>query len=145
MIEEALRRYGGAEFAQRHGQKVRYLLAGGLNTAVGLAAYPALYFLLAPLGVHYLGVLGASQVFCIGFAYLTNKFLVFKTKGNYARETSRFVAFHAAYFVLNLLVLGFLVERLDIPPVWAQMGFAVLVIITSYLWHSKITFSTRPS
>jgi putative flippase GtrA len=144
MIDEALRRWGGAEFAQRHAQKVRYLLAGGLNTAVGLAAYPILYFLLKPQGLGYRGVLVVSQVFCIAFAYLTNKFLVFKTQGNYVRETLKFAAFHLAYFLLNLAVLSFLVERLQLPPVWAQMGFAVLVIISSYLWHSKITFSTRP-
>ncbi|MDB5897664.1 MAG: hypothetical protein JWP41_1266 [Ramlibacter sp.] len=143
MIDEALRRWGGAEFAQRHAQKVRYLLAGGLNTAVGLAAYPILYLLLKPQGVGYRGVLVVSQVFCIAFAYLTNKFLVFKTQGNYVRETLKFAAFHLAYFLLNLAVLSFLVERMQVPPVWAQMGFAVLVIISSYLWHSKITFSTR--
>jgi putative flippase GtrA len=142
MIDEALRRWGGAEFAQRHGQKVRYLLAGGLNTAVGLGIYPALYFGLAWLQLHYLVVLGASQVFSIGFAYLTNKFLVFRTKGNYVSETLKFIAFHLAYFLLNLVVLRFLVEHLQIPPVWGQLGFAVLIIITSYLWHSKITFST---
>jgi putative flippase GtrA len=143
MIDEALRRWGGAEFAQRHAQKVRYLLAGGLNTAVGLAAYPVLYFGLARFEPHYLAILVASQAFCICFAYLTNKFLVFKTKGNYVNETLKFISFHLAYFLLNLVVLRFLVERLQVPPVWAQMGFAVLVIISSYLWHSKITFSTR--
>lgn len=143
MIDEALRRWGGAEFAQRHARKVRFLLAGGLNTAVGLAAYPILYFTLDPHGVEYRVILAISQVFCIAFAYLTNKFLVFKTQGNYVRETLKFVAFHLAYFLLNLAVLSYLVERLQVPPVWAQMGFAVLVIISSYLWHSKITFSTR--
>jgi putative flippase GtrA len=145
MIDKAIRRYGGAEFADKHGQKVRFVLAGGLNTIVGLAAYPFLYYFLRPLGLGYLAVLAVSQVLCICFSYLTNKFLVFKTKGNYVREYCKFVLFHLTYFAVNVAVLGLLVEQFALSPVWSQLGFAGLVIITSYLWHSKITFAHRKS
>jgi putative flippase GtrA len=126
-----------------HETKIRFLFAGALNTVFGLAAYPTLYFVLAPLKLHYLVVLGITQVSCVAFSYLTNKFLVFRTVGNYLRESAKFALFHLSYFLVNLLALPFLVEIVGMSPVWGQTLFAVAVIITSYFWHSNITFS-RP-
>lgn len=132
----------GRCLADRHQTKIRFLLAGALNTTIGLAVYPALYFLMAPLRLHYLAILTISQVVCISFAYLTNKFLVFRTSGNYLRESGKFITFHLSYFLVNLVALPGLVELAGMNPVWAQTLFAVLVIVTSYFWHSRITFST---
>jgi putative flippase GtrA len=121
--------------------KVRFLLAGALNTAVGLAAYPVLFFLLAPLKLHYMVGLGITQVTCVAFSYLTNKFLVFRTVGNYLRESGKFALFHLSYFLVNLVALPVLVEVIGMSPVWGQTLFAVAVIITSYFWHSNVTFA----
>jgi len=132
----------GRGFADRHQTKVRFLLTGALNTAIGLAIYPALYFLTAPLKLHYLTILIISQLVCVTFAFLTNKFLVFRTSGNYFQESWKFLTFHLSYFLVNLAALPALVELADMNPVWAQMLFAVMVIVTSYFWHSRITFSS---
>lgn len=132
----------GRCFAGRHHTKVRFLLAGALNTVIGLAVYPALYFLAAPLKLHYMTILAISQVMCVAFAFLTSKFLVFRTSGNYLRESGKFATFHVSYFLVNLAALPALVEFAGMNPVWAQMLFAVLVIVTSYFWHSRITFSS---
>lgn len=132
----------GRGLADRHQTKVRFLLAGALNTAIGLAIYPALYFLAAPLKLHYLTILVISQVVCVTFAFLTNKFLVFRTSGNYLRESGKFLTFHLSYFLMNLAALPALVEFAGMKPVWGQTLFAVLVIVTSYFWHSHITFSS---
>ncbi len=132
----------GRCLAGRHQTKVRFLLAGGLNTVIGLAVYPALYFLAAPLKFHYLTILVISQVVCVTFAFLTSKFLVFRTSGNYLRESGKFLTFHLSYFLVNLAALPALVEFMGMNPVWGQTLFAVLVIVTSYFWHSRITFSS---
>jgi len=133
---------GALDFAKRHQTKIRYLLAGAFNTAVGLAVYPALYFLALPLKLHYLMILTISQIICVTVAFLTNKLMVFRTSGNYLREFLKFVSFHLSYFLVNLAALPALVELAGMNPVWAQTIFAVLVIITSYFWHSRITFSS---
>lgn len=143
MIDSVLRRIGGSRFTERHGRKVRFVLVGGLNTLVGLLAYPLLFFSLKPLGLGYLRVLVISQLLCTTFSYLTNKFFVFKTQGNYSKEFLKFVSFHGIYFVMNLVVLWLLVDQMAFSPVWSQLGFASLVIVTSYIWHSKITFMHR--
>lgn len=132
----------GRRLADRHQTKVRFLVAGAFNTALGLGVYPALYFLMTPLRLHYLTILAISQVVCVTFAFLTNKFLVFRTSGNYLREYGKFITFHLSYFLVNLAVLPALVEFAGMNPVWAQTLFAVLVIVSSYFWHSRITFDS---
>lgn len=128
-------------FAREHHVKVRFILAGFLNTAIGLGTFPVLYYLLEAHKLHYLVVLTISQALCITFAYITNKFLVFKTKGNYFSEYVKFITFHLSYFVVNLVVLPVMVNGFNFNPVIAQSFFAIMVIISSYFWHSRITFS----
>ena len=132
----------GRSFADRHQTKVRFLLAGALNTAVGLGVFPALYFLSAPLKLHYLIIFTISQVICITFAFLSSKFFVFRTEGNIIKESGKFLTFHLGLFAVNLAILPALVEFAGMSPVWAQTMFAVLIIVTSYFWHSRITFSS---
>ena len=124
-----------------HRVKIRFFFTGILNTVVGLGTFPALYYLLESRQFHYLVILTITQVLCICFAYLTNKFLVFKTKGNYANEFSKFITFHLSYFAINLVMLPLMVVGLNFNPVIAQTLFAVTVIVSSYFWHSRITFS----
>lgn len=130
----------GKQLAAQHRTKVSFVLVGALNTAFGLAAYPVLYFLLTPMRFHYLQVLAVSQVICITFAFISNKYMVFRTVGNHVQEYLRFLSFHLIYFLINLAALPFMVEVLSMNPVWAQSFFAVAVIVSSYFWHSRITF-----
>lgn len=137
LIDKAIR------LAKQHETKIRFGAAGVVNTAFGLAIFPILFFSLAFLKLHYLIILTISQALSVTLAFVTNKFWVFRTKGNYLREYGKFVLFHLTYFVVNLFALPFLVEVVKIPPVWAQSGFAVAVIVSSYVWHSRITFSSN--
>jgi putative flippase GtrA len=121
-------------------QKVRFLFIGGINTGFGLALYPLLYFFFQPWGLGYLQILCISQLICISFSYLSNKYFVFQTRGNFQREYIKFFLFHGIYFVLNLLCLPLLVEVAKFNPIVAQLLFSCTVIITSYFWHHHITF-----
>ena len=129
-----------------HEKKLRFLIAGAINTAIGLAVYPLLYWGLEPMGFGYIQVLVMAQVICITFSFTTNKYYVFKSKGNLKKEYLKFFAFHGLYFALNLICLPILVELLKINPIISQTIFAVAVIVTSYFWHNAITFkSTKES
>ena len=90
----------------RYSKQFRFLIAGGLNTIVGLSIYPLFYIFLEPLGFGYIQVLLFSQMFCITFSFFTNKYFVFKTKGNVKEEYLRFFAFYGFYLLLNLLCLS---------------------------------------
>lgn len=131
----------GHRLADAHQTKVRFLFAGLLNTAFGLGTYFALYCLLVPLKFHYLAILVVSHAVCMTFAFLTNKFLVFRTSGNYLREYMKFCTFQIPYFLMNLVALPILVELVGMDPVMAQIMFTILAIVSSYFWHSRVTFS----
>jgi putative flippase GtrA len=126
----------------RHGKKIRFLIAGMVNTAVGLAVYPILYLVFESMGMGYIQVLIIAQVLCISFSFVSNKYFVFKTKGNLKKEYLKFFAFHGFYFALNLVCLPILVEAFKINPIISQTGFAIAVIMTSYFWHNAVTFKT---
>ena len=77
-----------------HQKKFRFLIAGIVNTAVGLATYPALYLALHPNGLGYVEILIIAQVICITFSFASNKYFVFKSKGNLKHEYIKFFSFH---------------------------------------------------
>lgn len=124
----------------RHEKKLRFLIAGGLNTLVGLSLYPILYFALKPFGVGYIQVLLLAQIICITFSFVSNKYFVFKTKGNIKKEYVKFFIFYGFYLLLNLASLPFLVEMLGMAPIIAQTLFSIAIIVSSYFWHNFITF-----
>ena len=124
----------------RHEKKLRFLIAGGVNTLVGLSVYPLLYLLLEPLGWGYIQVLLLAQVICITFSFISNKYFVFKTKGNFHKEYAKFFLFYALYLALNLLCLPLLVEKVGISPIISQTLFSVAIIVSSYFWHNFFTF-----
>lgn len=122
-------------------EKLRFVVAGIGNTLVGLLTYPALYLALNPLGLGYIKVLLLSQIVCITFAFVTNKMFVFRTKGSIAAEYMKFISFHAVYLIANILVLPLMVSLAELNPILGQTIFASAVIVSSYFWHSRITFS----
>ncbi len=125
-----------------HETKIRFLFAGGLNTVFGLAIFPALIWTIGDKA-HYMVSLVIAQILSITFAYTTNKFLVFRTKGNVLREFGRFISYHAISFWVILGAFPLLVEIGKIPPIYAQAVLILGTIATSYLWHSRISFRLR--
>jgi putative flippase GtrA len=118
----------------------RYLVAAGMNTAFGLAIYPALLWIFPWLRVHYMIGLFIAQAMSLCFAYASYKLGVFQTRGGYAREITAFVSFYGVNYAANWIALPALVEIGHIPPIIAQLMFSAAIMITSYFWHSKVTF-----
>ena len=121
-------------------KKIRFLVIGGLNTVVGFAVFPTLYYLMADVGFSYMVMLIISQFVCTNFSFMTNKSMVFRSGGNYLAEYFKYNTFQFVVFALNLLLLPICVEVLKINPVVAQTGITGAVVLLSYVWHSKITF-----
>lgn len=126
--------------AKADGRPLRFLIAGGINTAVGLAFYPLLLWAVPYFRTHYMAALGIAQVACLCFAFAVHKLGVFRTRGNLVGEFVRFASFYLLSYALNWLALPLMVEAGGIPPVVAQTAFTVLVVFGSYFWHSRLTF-----
>jgi len=118
----------------------RYLVAAGLNTLFGLAIYPVLLWTVPWLRVHYMVGLLIAQAVSLAFAYSSYKLGVFQTRGGYARELTAFLSFYGVNYAANWIALPALVEFAHLSPIIAQLMFSALIMITSYFWHSKVTF-----
>lgn len=117
-----------------------FLIVGLLNTLVGFLLFPCIYFFFSSYQNHYVVMLVVSQILCIINSYLTNKFLVFNTKGNYLSEIPRFFSFHGFYFLITITAIPFCVESFQFSPVVLQLSMSVLVMMLSYLWYNYVTF-----
>jgi putative flippase GtrA len=124
----------------RAGRPLRYLLAGGANTAFGLAIYPLLLWSVPAFHTHYLIALGVAQAISLCFAFATYKIGVFRTRGNVAREFGTFSGFYLFNYTANWAALPLLVELGRVPPIIAQLGFTAVLILGSWFWHSRVTF-----
>ncbi|TGX50465.1 GtrA family protein [Sphingomonas gei] len=122
------------------GRPLRFLIAGGVNTLVGLTFYPLLLWAMPPMRTHYLVALGIAQITCLLFAFTTYKYGVFRTRGNVVREFGTFSGFYLVNYAANWAVLPLLVEIVGVHPSVVQTGFTLIVIATSWLWHSRVTF-----
>ena len=121
---------------------LRFAAAGAANTVFGLGIYPLLLWAVPVFHTHYLIALGIAQAVSLCFAFTTYKLGVFRTRGNLVREFGAFASFYLANYAANWIILPILVEIGGVPPVIAQLGFAFVIIVTSWFWHSRVTFRT---
>lgn len=126
-----------------HRDKLRFLVAGGINTLVGNAIFPLIIWLSPWLHQRYMIALLIAQATSLVFAYGNYKLTVFQTRGNVVREFARFSAFYLPMFALNYLMLPFLVEVAKIDRIIAQLGFGAVVVVASYFWNRRFTFRKR--
>jgi putative flippase GtrA len=121
--------------------KIKYVTVGGIKTLIGLSAFPFLFWILDSVGIHYLCILIISQIICVTTAFVLYKLLVFKTDGDYLKEFVKFASFYLVYFLSGIALLPFLVEVAGIHPILSQFLISIGIIISSFFWHSKITFA----
>jgi putative flippase GtrA len=129
-----------ARLARNGERQLRFALAGAANTVFGLAIYPILLWSVPSFQTHYLLALGIAQAVSLCFAFLTYKLGVFRTRGHVVGEFFRFSSFYLLNYAANWLALPLLVEAGRVPPIIAQSGFTVIVIVGSYFWHSRLSF-----
>lgn len=125
---------------QKYALQLRFLMVGGFNTLLGIAAYPVLYVVIVPLQSHYNILLVLTHLLCITTSYLTNKYLVFKTRGVCFWEYLRFTLFYNIIFVINLGLLPLLVQWQHLNPAKVQVAINLFIAAASYFWHTYVTF-----
>jgi putative flippase GtrA len=131
----------------------RYLVVGAGNTLFSYAVFTALTAILTPfLPYAYVFASVLGNLIGITFSYLTYKFFIFKTKGNYFREWMRCVAVYSGAGLLGvafLPVLVFLIRGFtsfdSAAPYIGGAIIAGLSVIASFIGHSNFTFRSIES
>jgi putative flippase GtrA len=137
-----------ARVLKRYGQILRFLVVGGLNTAVGFGSFATFNYLLTgsvPYPYMVAGVL--SNVVSITVAFIGYKFFVFRSKGNILHEYLRTFVVYGSLGALGLVLLPILVFLLGrimsnavLVPYVAQAVAMLVVICSSFFGHKKYSF-----
>lgn len=125
---------------RKHEEKIRYIIAGGWNTLIGYLVFAILYYFLSHK-IHYLIILVFSYIVSITNAYVSYKYLVFKTKGNYLREYLRFYLVYGTSFLVNIALMTVIVELIHINPVIAQGIILFFTTMIAYVGHKRYSFN----
>ena len=128
---------------------INYIFVGAVNTAFGYGLFALLVY--ATRG-RYMVASVVSQIAGVTFSYLTYKFFVFKTKGNYLREYVKCWSVYGAAAALNVAALPACVWILnkispeDLRVFVPYLGGLIVTGITvlfSWFGHKKVTFRPR--
>jgi putative flippase GtrA len=120
-------------------QQLRFLIAGGFNTALGYGIFAALYWLLGRR-FGYLAVAVLAYVISVICAFCVYRFGVFRSPASLSRSFVRFNLSQLIALGLGLVGLYTLVEFAHLNPLLAQACVIVVSALTTYLLHSRFSF-----
>ena len=110
------------------GEKIRFLLAGGFNTALTLA----LYWLLLLLGARYLFAYTLSFVLGIFTSYVLNTYLVFRAPWSW-RKLALFPSVHLVNYLIGATIVWLWVSGLGLNAEVAPIVATLIIIPASFL------------
>ena len=98
-----------------------------------------LYEILSPK-FHVIFIAIFANVAAITMSFLTYKWFVFHTKGNWFQEYVRCYFVYGGLAVLNICLTWVFVELMGIP-IWISQGICIpIAVVISYVGHSRFTF-----
>lgn len=124
-------------------ERIRFLLVGSINTAVGYGWFVLFQF---TIGKHwgYLASLAFAHIFSVLCAFVLYRRFVFRVKGHVWRDLGRFELVYLVSISINFVVLPLLVEFGHLNPLLAQALIIFITTIISYVGHRKFSFR-RPT
>jgi putative flippase GtrA len=118
-------------------QRVRFLIVGGINTAVGYGTFAAVIF----LGGHYIVANVIATAVGMTVSYFLNKYFTFRQYKKSFTEIIRFISVYFVSFMLGNVVLYVMVDIISISPYLA--GALNLIFTTLISWFGHKYFSFR--
>lgn len=122
-------------------EKVRFVIAGICNMGIR-------YLIFVLLGLaftvnRYQIILLATWLSSSVIAFLSYKYLVFRTEGNHIKEFVKSLLIWCLSYVLNALLLGFWVGRLQWNVYAAQGLVIILIVVINYLLFKHFAFKKQ--
>ncbi|MDD4429376.1 MAG: GtrA family protein [Paludibacter sp.] len=116
---------------------MRFLIVGGINTAVGYGTFAAVIF----LGGHYIVANVIATAVGMTVSYFLNKYFTFRQYKKSFTEIIRFISVYFVSFMLGNVVLYVMVDIISISPYLA--GALNLIFTTLISWFGHKYFSFR--
>jgi putative flippase GtrA len=118
----------------------RYLGSGALNTIIGFAVI----FLLMSLGISPVisNVAGYAVGLLLGF--MVSRSFVFRSDGHVLSEGARYLICFGVSFAMNLLVLTYALETLQLSKELSQIVAAGTYTVLMFVFSYYLVFVSRP-
>jgi putative flippase GtrA len=123
-------------------ERVRYVLVGGVNTAVGLGLFVVLDALIGGRSHYaYVAAVVIAQFLGVQFSFVTQRLIVFRARGGRVlHELMRFWLVYAVGIAANVAILPLLVEVGGLPVLAAQVLFTLGLAVVTYPAGRKYVF-----
>jgi putative flippase GtrA len=122
-------------------QFLRYALCGGFGVLLDVT----LFWLITWAGVGYqiANVFGYASGTIMSF--ILNRHFTFQSYDETFRRMGLFALVAGVGYTASAVTLWFLVERLDVPPLYAKIATLFLVLVIQFSLNRSITFRQRQS
>jgi putative flippase GtrA len=120
-------------------KEVLFVIVGGLNTLIGFALFLVFHGLIGDRLTYQFTLVPTYAVGTL-IAFGTQRWMVFRVRGQVLGDLARFTGVQACALALNAVVLTLLTETLDLPVVLGQAVSLAVVVIASYFAHLLFTF-----
>ncbi|MDD4718827.1 MAG: YfhO family protein, partial [Bacilli bacterium] len=125
----------------RYEEIINYLIAGGLTTIVSIGTYG---LFAKVFNINYIVSTVLSFIFAVIFAYFANKIFVFKTvfsnKKIVIEEVYQFIKYRILSLVIDVILMIFFVELLQIDDLIAKIIVQVVIVIANYFFSKIFIF-----
>ncbi len=112
----------------RESQIVRYVMTGGMTTAINYIIYLGLSL----LAVNYLIANSIAWLGAVIFAYFANREVVFRSSGNKKQEFVQFFALRLGTLGLENLLLFLLVDCAGAGSFYSKITVSVITVVLNY-------------
>jgi len=120
-------------------QEFRFLMVGGINTAVGYGTYALFIY----LGFDYLVAFTIATVVGVVNSYLWNRFFTFRSSSKALSEITRFALVYLVSFCVGLLFLKVIVGWLGINQYLAGILNIMMTTAISWFGHKNFSFKIK--
>lgn len=114
-------------------RKVRFIMAGVINTLVGYFLFAALFYILDQKEAS----LTISTFSMLFISYFINYKIVFRDKG---KSFHRYIMVFVSLYIVNILLLALVVEYLSLTPYIAQLFIVPFMLVIRFYLNNKFVF-----
>lgn len=118
--------------------KLRFLFVGGFNAGVSYLLYILFCFLLG-IGAYQIALALAWLISSV-VSFITQKFLVFQSHGNWLKEYAKCCTTWFFSYLINAGILEFIVKVLHLNVYVAQIVATLAAAIFTYILFKKFAF-----
>ena len=134
-------------------QKLRYLLVGGFNTVFAYSILAILIWTYEKINIsNNLNLneeiianlaLFTQYVLCFNVSFITMKYYVFQSKGNWRAEFVKAWSVYIFLYLINAPIMTFLMVTMNLHALVAQAIYLIFSTIITYILHKYYSFRKK--